>query len=135
MLLYNAAALFLTKYFSISVKQQLLISVAPLFSFMSVNIQGQELFHTTVILKPSWALQWIFGCTDQKRFQSYLTFNFRLAAWLKSQLHYFTWATLKRKMDNDKPYPRNHRITGDCGLQLVVFHSFANEQVEIWHLL
>lgn len=43
----NAAALFLTKYFSISVKNQLLISLDLLTYFMSVNIKGQESFHTT----------------------------------------------------------------------------------------
>lgn len=37
---YNAAALFLTNYLSISVKNQLFISLDPLFSFISVNIQG-----------------------------------------------------------------------------------------------
>lgn len=83
----------------------------PLFSFMSVNIRGQELFRTTVTLQTSWALHQILGGVEKKRFQSCLTFNFRLAAWLTS--HHFTWVTLKRKIDNDKLYLRKHWITWD----------------------
>lgn len=108
---YNAAALFLTKYLSVSVKKQILISLDPLFSFMSVNIRGQEIFDATVTPKTSWVLCQIFGGTVKKKFQYCSTFNFRPAAWINS--HYFSWMKPKRKMDSDKPHPRKHWIMGD----------------------